>query len=135
MTLSEITLCLCCYVTGAAVLNQEDTMQLWMVLVKQLQFGEVVVMVVSLQEGQLHQSCMYNQEHQHVYCPMPGVVKFLLFNRSWNRSADRATFQHLKSRDLIDTDDPDALGRQTIRIPIAPKDLLCSLFEFGIESR
>ncbi len=47
--------------------------------------------------------------------------------------ADGVTFQHLEGRDLIDTHDPDALFRQPSRISIAPKDLLRSLFELGIQ--
>ena len=92
-------------------------------------------MIVLRQEYQFHQPGMHYQEHQHVHCPMPGVVKLLLLDRSRDRSADRITLQDLESWDFIDTHHPDALFCQPSRIPIAPKDLLRSLFEPGIQPR
>ena len=44
------------------------------------------------------------------------------------------TLQDLEGGDFIDTHDPDALFCQPGRIPIAPKDLLRSLFELGIQA-
>ena len=44
------------------------------------------------------------------------------------------TLQDLEGGDLIDTHDPDAPICQPGRIPIAPKDLLRSLFEPGIQT-
>src|SRR5271165_3800290 len=90
-------------------------------------------MIVLPQEHQLHEPCMHYQEHQHIHRPMASVIKLLLLNRSWSRSANGVTFQHLEGRDLIDTHDPDASLRQPSRISIAPKDLLRSLFELSIQ--
>src|SRR5450759_1211292 len=76
---------------------------------------------------------MHDQEHQHSHRPMSGIIELLLLDRPWNRSADRVTLQDLESRDLIDTDHPDALVGKSSRIGIAPKDLLRSLLEAGVE--
>src|SRR5712692_8076678 len=65
---------------------------------------------------------------------MPGIGELLLFDRTWDGSADGVTFQDLEGGDLIDTYHPDALFSQPKRIPIAPKDLLRSLFEPGIQA-
>ena len=65
---------------------------------------------------------------------MPSIVELLLLNRAGDRPAKGLTLQNLEGRDLIDTNDPDALFRQSLRIPIAPKDLLRSLFEPGIQT-
>src|SRR5271168_5497190 len=92
-------------------------------------------MVVLRQKCHLHQSTMNYQEHQHIHCPMPGVVKLLLLDRSRDRSADRMTLQDLESRDFIDTYNPDPLFGKPSRISIAPKDLLRSLLESGIHAR
>ncbi len=78
---------------------------------------------------------MYSQEHQHVHCPVPDVVELLLLDRSRDRSADRTTLQYLECRDFIDTHYPDALFRKPSRISIAPKDLLRSFLESGIQAR
>src|SRR5271168_2514626 len=92
-------------------------------------------MVIRLQECQLHQHTMHDQEHQHVHGPMPGVVKLLLLDRPGDRSPDRPTLQDLEGWDLIDTYHPDPLLGKPRRICIAPKDLLRSLLEPGIEPR
>ena len=63
---------------------------------------------------------------------MPSIVELLVLNRAGDRPAKGLTLQNLEGRDLIDTNDPDALFSQSLRIPIAPKDLLRSLFEPGI---
>src|SRR5271170_6963520 len=91
--------------------------------------------VVCRQEYQFHQAGMHNQEHQHVDRSMSSVVKFLLLNRSGDRSTDRDALQDLEGRNLIDTHYPDALFGKSSRIPIAPKDLLRPLLELGIEPR
>ena len=77
---------------------------------------------------------MHHQEHQHVHGPMPSIVELLVLNRAGDRPAKGLTLQNLEGRDLIDTNDPDALFSQSLRIPIAPKDLLRSLFEPGIQT-
>src|SRR5712691_7850534 len=92
-----------------------------------------MLLVVRLQEYQLHEPRMDYQEHQHIHGAMPRVVKLLMLNRTGDRSADRVSFQHLKGWNLIDTHGPDALFRQPRRIAIAPKDLLRSLFEPGVQ--
>ncbi len=91
-------------------------------------------LVVLPQEGQLHQSGMHHQEHQQVHGPMPGIVELLLFNRARDRSADRLALQNLKGGNFIDTNHPAALFGQSIRISIAPKDLLRSLLKPGIQT-
>src|SRR5213078_178628 len=48
---------------------------------------------------------------------------------------DRGTLQHLVVGLLIDGNHPDALAGQPFRIGIAPKDLLRSLLELGVETR
>ena len=92
-------------------------------------------MIILRQEYQIHQPGMHYQEYQHVHCPMPGVVELLLLDRSRDRSADRSTLQDLESWDFIDTHHPDAVSCKPSRIPIAPKDLLRSLFELSIQAR
>ena len=77
----------------------------------------------SAQECQLHQPRMHHQEHQHVHGPMPSIVELLLLNRAGDRPAKGLTLQNLEGRDLIDTNDPDALFRQSLRIPISTKGL------------
>src|SRR5271169_4665565 len=77
---------------------------------------------------------MNDQEHQHIHCPVTGIVELLLLDGSGDGSADGVTFQNLKGWNLIDTYHPDALFSQTIRIPIAPKDLRCSFLEPGIQA-
>jgi hypothetical protein len=94
-----------------------------------------MLLVVRLQKYQFHESRMDYQKYQHVRGAMPRVIKFLLLNRTGNRSADWVSLQHLKRWDLIDTNGPDALFRQASRIPVAPQHLLRSLFEPGIQSR
>src|ERR1019366_5537786 len=94
-----------------------------------------MLMIVLRQQYQLHDPCMHHQEYQQIRSPMAGVVKLLLLNRSRDRSAKGVTFKYLKGRDLIDTHYPDALLRQPVRIPIAPKELLRSLFESSIQPR
>src|SRR5258707_263344 len=78
---------------------------------------------------------MHDKEHQHVHRPMPRVVELLLFDRSRDRSADRVTLQDLEGRDLIDAHHPDASFGKSLRIPVAPKDLLRSLFEAAVQPR
>jgi hypothetical protein len=92
-----------------------------------------VFSIIARQERQLHQPAMHHQEHQHVHRPMPGVVELLLFDRPWNRPADRGTLQDLEGRDLIDAHHPDALFGKANRISIAPKDLLRPLLEAGVQ--
>src|SRR5277367_3658324 len=92
-------------------------------------------MVVRLQECQLHQPTMHYQEHQHVHGPMPGVVKLLLLDGPGDCSAERPTLQDLEGRNLIDTHNPDPLLGKSRRICIAPKDLLRSRLEPGVEAR
>src|ERR1700722_376243 len=91
-------------------------------------------MVVLCQQCQLHQSAMHHQEYQHIRRPMPGIIELLLLDGPWDRSADRVTLQDLEGRDLIHTHHPDALVGKPIRISIAPKDLLRSFFEPGIQT-
>src|SRR5271157_619244 len=134
LTSGEVRLGVSRYVTGTAILDQEYALQLLVLLVKQFQFGKVVLVVVLRQEYQLHQPGMHYQEHQHVHGPMSGVVELLLLDRPWDRSADWVTLQDLEGRDFIDAHDPDALLGKSIRIPIAPKDLLRPLREPGIEA-
>lgn len=86
-------------------------------------------LIVRFQEHQLHDPGMNYQKHQHIDGPVPGVIELLLLNRPGDRTADRLSFQYLKGGDFIDAYNPDALLRQPCRIPIAPKDLLRSLFE------
>ena len=131
LTPGEVRLRVRRYVTGPAILDQEDTLQLLVLLVKQFQFGKVVLMVVLRQEYQLHQPSMHHQEHQHVHGPMSGVVELLLLDRPLDRSANWVTLQDLEGRDFIDAHNPDALLGKSIRIPIAPKDLLRPLLEPG----
>ncbi len=90
--------------------------------------------IVRRQEHQFHQPGMHYQEYQHIDGAMPCVIKFLLLNRSRDGSADAMAFQDLEVRNLVDTDDPDALVRETCRIPIAPKDLLRSVLESLIQA-
>src|ERR1039458_9979529 len=92
-------------------------------------------MVVLRQKYQFHQPAMDGQEHQHIHCPVPVVVELLLLDRSRDRSGDRITLQDLRGWDFIDTHHPDALFRKPSRISIAPKDLLRSLLESGIQAR
>src|SRR5207249_4731255 len=58
----------------------------------------------------------------------------VLFDGTWDGPADRATFQHLEVGLLIDRYHPDALAGQPLRIPVAPKHLLRTLFELLIEA-
>ena len=106
-----------------------------MLPLKQLQFGQIVCRIVLRKKGQFHHPAMHDQEHQHVHRPVPGIIELLLFDRPWNRSADRVSFQNLISWNLIDTHHPDALFGKSRRIPIAPKDLLRPLLELGVEPR
>ena len=110
------------------------SLYLIVMLAIEFQFGKIVFIVVLRQECQLHQPRMHHQEHQHVHGPMPSIVELLVLNRAGDRPAKGLMLQNLESRDLIDTNDPDALFRQSLRIPIAPKDLLRSLFEPGIQT-
>src|SRR3954447_24621660 len=91
-------------------------------------------MVLLVQESQGHFPGVNGEEHQQVHCPMPLIVELLLLDRTGDRSADRVTSQDLEVGDLIDTYHPDPLSGQAIRIPIAPKDLLCSSFEPGVQA-
>jgi len=91
-----------------------------MMLAVEFQFGKIVFIVVLRQECQLHQPRMHHQEHQHVHGPMPSIVELLVLNRAGDRPAKGLTLQNLEGRDLIDTNDPDALFSQSLRIPIAP---------------
>jgi len=65
---------------------------------------------------------------------MPNIVKLLLLDRPLDRSANWVTLQDLEGRDFIDAHNPDALLGKSIRIPIAPKDLLRPLLEPGIQA-
>ena len=134
MTFCKVPSCCTCNVARPAILDQENTPQLLVVLVIKFQLRKVMAIVVLRQEDQLHQPGMHHQEHQHVHCSMPCIVELLLLNRPWDRSADGMTLQDLEGGDFIDTHDPDALFCQPGRIPIAPKDLLRSLFELGIQA-
>src|SRR5208337_4904369 len=92
-TLGEVTLRASRYVTGPAILDQEDAVQLLVLPVKQFQFRKIVLMIILRQEYQIHQPGMHYQEYQHVHCPVPCVVELLLLDRSRDRSADRITLQ------------------------------------------
>src|SRR6516162_9840708 len=101
LTLGKVPLRTASYVTCSSILDEEYSSQLLVLPVKQLQLGEIVFRIVARQECQLHQTAMHDQEHQHVHRPVPGIIKLLLLDRPWNRSADRGTLQDLESRDLI----------------------------------
>ena len=65
---------------------------------------------------------------------MPRIVELLLLDRPGDRPAKRLPLQDLERGDLIDTNHPDALFGQPLRIPVAPQDLLRSLLEPGIQA-
>jgi len=101
---------------------------------KSPQCPDVVLGVLRVLYGHLHPPGVDDQEQQQIDRPMPGVLEFLLLDRTWDRPPQRVSLQDLKIRDLIDRQGPDAPTGQPFRIPIAPKHLLRSLFEPGVEA-
>ena len=64
---------------------------------------------------------------------MPGVFELLLLDRAGDRSADRATLQHLLVGHLVGADHPIALSGQSVGVGVAPEDLLGPLLEQRVQ--
>ena len=68
--------------TGIPILNQEDTVQVTMVVVKALQRVDVMSGVFALETASLHPTPVHDQKHQHIDGAMTHIVKFPLLDES-----------------------------------------------------
>src|SRR5277367_3580895 len=98
------------------------------------QRDDVVLRILLGHHRHLHPARVNDKEEQQVDCPMPRVLKLLLFDGTGDGPAERTTLQHLEVRFLVERHRPDALASQPFRIAIAPKDFLRTLLEHLVET-
>jgi hypothetical protein len=120
---------------GVTVLDQKDTPQMMMALLKPAQGLNVVLGVFTRRAGGFHATTMDYEKQQRVDGAMTTVLKLLLLDRAGNGAADGLTLKRLQIGHLITADEPNAVMNQALGVSVTPEYLLRAIFKLCVQAR
>lgn len=116
------------------IVDQVDASQVTMPRSERTQFLDVPPGALGLEASRLHAPAMNDQEGQDIDRAVPRIIELALCDRAGDRRPGRMSFQDLEVGLLIDTDHPEAATGQSLRVGVAPKDLLGTLLEPSVDA-